>query len=267
MGTREGKSRRTGGLLARGGERLHQTCGAADRCGGGVGLCPYRRPPERHRYARVATHAAWPQHLPRRRLCPARRQRQAQERSSDAREAQRHGLPCSPSQVVVGGGGGGANGRRRRHRQRRLTLQLQRLRPHRRGCLLLTHPDARVQPWCAALAALAALPHLCEESRCCPPTHCQLLLYYALFKSAMGRHRDNYTVKHLRTQLAGAESEGTSTHAGMENSQTLGSEVLLYTEGNTPMDFALSFPPHHALDVGIRDYVKRSIFTGSRSDG
>ena len=114
---------------------------------------------------------------------------------------------------------------------------------------------------------LAAIPFLSEGCRCHPPTHCQLLLYYALFKSAMGRHRDNYTVKHLRTQLAGAESEGTSTHAGMENSQTLGSEVLLYTEGNMPMDFALSFPPSGTLDVGIKQYVKRSIFTAQLGQG
>ena len=40
--------------------------------------------------------------------------------------------------------------------------------------------DLGVQLW------LAALPHLCEESRRCPPTHCQLLFYYALFNSSMG---------------------------------------------------------------------------------
>ena len=120
---------------------------------------------------------------------------------------------------------------------------------------------------------LAAMSFLSEECRRHPPTHCQLMLYYALFNSAMGRHRDNYTIRHLRTQLAGAvESAGTSTHhhnsaAGMENSQMLGSEVLLYTEGNTPMDFALSFPPYHALHVGIRDYVKRSIFTTQLGPG
>jgi len=33
---------------------------------------------------------------------------------------------------------------------------------------------------------LAAMPHLCEASRAAPPTHCQLLLYYTLFNSAIG---------------------------------------------------------------------------------
>ena len=77
---------------------------------------------------------------------------------------------------------------------------------------------------------LAAMPYLCEESRRSPPTHCQLLLYYVLFGSRMGRHRDNYTVRHLRAMLDGDSAAG-STHACMENSQRMGSEVLLYTEG------------------------------------
>ena len=47
---------------------------------------------------------------------------------------------------------------------------------------------------------LAALPHLCEESRCCPPTHCQLLFYYTLFNSAMGElSRDTPTTRRWRT--------------------------------------------------------------------
>ena len=114
---------------------------------------------------------------------------------------------------------------------------------------------------------LAAMPYLAEECRHHPPTHCQLILYYCLFNSRMGRHRDNYTVRHLRAQLAGDESEGTSTHAGMENSQRLGSDVLLYSAGNTPMEFALSFPPCNSLDVGIHQYIKRNIFTPQLGPG
>ena len=93
-----------------------------------------------------------------------------------------------------------------------------------------------------------------------PPTHCQLLLYYVLFQSCMGRHRDNYTVRHLRALLQEGTAAG-STHGNMENSQRLGSEVLLYTEGTTPMDFTLSFPPGTSLDTGIQNYACRSVFT------
>ena len=84
---------------------------------------------------------------------------------------------------------------------------------------------------------LAAMPYLSDACKRNPPTHCQLLLYYALFGSAMGRHRDNYTVRHLKAMLEGGSASG-STHADMENSQRIGSEVLLYTEGSTPMEFA-----------------------------
>jgi hypothetical protein len=115
---------------------------------------------------------------------------------------------------------------------------------------------------------LAAMPYLCEESRRNPPTHCQLLLYYRLFRSAMGRHRDNYTVRHLRAMLEGGEAvEAGSTHASMENSQRMGSEVLLYTEGTDPMDFTLSFPPSDNLGTDIRNYVRSGVFTVSLGHG
>lgn len=114
---------------------------------------------------------------------------------------------------------------------------------------------------------LAAMPYLCEESRSHPPTHCQLLLYYVMLKSCMGRHRDNYTVHHLRSQLSGQEYAGSPAHAGMENSQRMGSEVLLYTEGNTSMDFVLSFPPFQSLDADIHDYVRRKVFTAPLGAG
>ena len=107
------------------------------------------------------------------------------------------------------------------------------------------------------------MPYLSVESRRNPPTHCQLLLYYVLFASAMGRHRDNYTVRHLKAMLDGESSAGSTqnTAAGMENSQRIGSEVLVYTEGTAPMDFILSFPRADGLTDGIRSYVKTSVFT------
>ena len=113
---------------------------------------------------------------------------------------------------------------------------------------------------------LAAMPYLCEASRRNPPTHCQLLLYYVLFNSSMGRHRDNYTVRHLRAMLDGEAAAG-STSAGMENSQRLGSEVLLYTEGSAPMDFTLTFPQPDDLYGDIKTYVKRAAFVIPLSRG
>ena len=113
---------------------------------------------------------------------------------------------------------------------------------------------------------LAAMPYLSDACKRNPPTHCQLLLYYALFGSAMGRHRDNYTVRHLKAMLEGGSASG-STHAALENSQRIGSEVLLYTEGSTPMEFALSFPPLRDLHADIQDYLIRPAFTARLGSG
>ena len=55
--------------------------------------------------------------------------------------------------------------------------------------------------------------------------------------------------------LAGQQGPEGSTHAGQENSQRIGSEVLLYTEGSTPMDFALSFPESGMEGIDIDKYI------------
>ena len=55
--------------------------------------------------------------------------------------------------------------------------------------------------------------------------------------------------------------EAGSTHAGQENSQRVGSEVLLYTEGDTAMDFLLSFPPSDDLGCDIDAYITRTATT------
>ena len=68
--------------------------------------------------------------------------------------------------------------------------------------------DVRCAPMPAPVFALgvqlwlAAMPYLCEESRRAPPTQCQLLLYYVQLRSSMGRHRDNYTVRHARAMCS-----------------------------------------------------------------
>ena len=76
-----------------------------------------------------------------------------------------------------------------------------------------------------------------------------------------GRHHDNYTIRHTRAQLQGQAGPEGSTHAGQENSQCIGSEVLLYSKGNTGMDFALNFPPLDDPGCDIHDYITRNVFT------
>lgn len=67
--------------------------------------------------------------------------------------------------------------------------------------------------------------------------------------------------------LEGTAGDAGSTHAGQENSQRIGSEVLLYTEGDTAMDFRLSFPPCEDLGCDIADYITRTALTVRLSKG
>ena len=110
----------------------------------------------------------------------------------------------------------------------------------------------------------ASYPFLTEVSRASPPTGCQLLLYYMLFGSCIGRHRDNYNTQHLHSVMDGAVPVGCiqdgSHHGGDANSQTLGSNVLIWTEGDADMSFCLSFPPASNLKAPVCDYVVHPIF-------
>ena len=67
--------------------------------------------------------------------------------------------------------------------------------------------------------------------------------------------------------LVGEEGQAGSTHAAQENSQRIGSEVLLYTEGDTAMDFRFSFPGCDDLGCDIHDYITRTALTVRLSKG
>jgi len=110
----------------------------------------------------------------------------------------------------------------------------------------------------------AAYEFLTDLSRACPPTGCQLLLYYSLFQSAIGRHRDNYTSQQMVAVINGERRisqllEG-SHHGGDANSQVTGSNVLIWTEGPADMQFCLSFPPRDDLGANRDEYVIHPTF-------
>ena len=69
----------------------------------------------------------------------------------------------------------------------------------------------------------------------------------------MGRHRDNYNSSHFDAVVSGkkrvAELQDGSHHGGDANSQLVGSSVLVWTEGDADMTFALSFPPKAAASL------------------
>ncbi len=89
----------------------------------------------------------------------------------------------------------------------------------------------------------ACWPYLTEISRRCPPTHCQMLFYYGAFKSHIGQHRDNSNTQYIKNITSGKFHNRTG-HAsgGGENSQILGSNVLVLTVGNKPMLFKFKYP-------------------------
>ena len=91
---------------------------------------------------------------------------------------------------------------------------------------------------------VACWPYLSPISRRSPPTHMQLLFYYYILKAAMGRHRDNSSAADIEKCVNG-EQLGTAGHAsgGAENSQMIGSNVMVFTLGTCPMTFTLAFPP------------------------
>ncbi len=89
----------------------------------------------------------------------------------------------------------------------------------------------------------ACWPFLTEISRRCPPTHCQLLFYYGAFKSHIGQHRDNSNIQYIKNIISGKNHKRIG-HAsgGGENSQILGSNVLVLTVGSKPMLFKFKYP-------------------------
>ena len=100
-------------------------------------------------------------------------------------------------------------------------------------------------------------PLLTPASQEVEPNGCQLLLYYVLFKGAIGRHRDNYNHQMMEAVVHGERQledlvEG-SHHGGDQNSQKTGSNVLVWTEGDADMRFALSFPT--TKDSKVPGYV------------
>ena len=89
----------------------------------------------------------------------------------------------------------------------------------------------------------ACWPYLTEISRRNPPTHCQILFYYGALKSKMGFHRGNSNIHFIKNVVKG-KFQSLSGHpsGGGENSQMIGSNVLVLTIGNKPMRFVFKHP-------------------------
>lgn len=123
----------------------------------------------------------------------------------------------------------------------------------------LMPPDVRALMHSAHNLARAT-GQLSPQCAASTPTACQLMMYYTAFKSSVGRHRDNFCKEHLVQYCSGVDllNEMTSGHSasGDQNSQILGSDVLLWTDGNAPMSLMLSFPdPEKSVDQDRKEYI------------
>jgi hypothetical protein len=112
-------------------------------------------------------------------------------------------------------------------------------------------------------------PYLTDISRKRPPNGMQVLFYYGLFNSKMGKHRDNYDKRNLNQLLQGKDLIPKNDHwKGAKNSQVHGSNVLVYTTGNRPMIFQFSFPKSMKNLSDSRDkYVTDAKFQFELSNG
>ena len=92
------------------------------------------------------------------------------------------------------------------------------------------------------LAARHVLSDVCASSG---PNHCQLLGYYGLFNSKIGRHKDDHELATLYKVLFGHATveEGVNTSKG---AMVPGSDVLIYSTGPLPMLFSWCFSPTNA---------------------
>ena len=93
------------------------------------------------------------------------------------------------------------------------------------------------------------------------PNSVQLLLYYTAFSSKIGRHRDNYNVRHVRRMLLQGNldaRDGGTPMGSEENSQLLHSDVIIYSMGNAEMAFKMSFPPPgQEFTATLKEHVTR----------
>ena len=98
--------------------------------------------------------------------------------------------------------------------------------------------------------------YLTEVSRKSPPTHCQTLFYYGALKSKIGHHRDNFNVKFIQNVISGkAVTLNGHPSGGGENSQIVGSNVLVLTMGSRPMKFTFRFPSRGNVQGNRKTYT------------
>ena len=124
------------------------------------------------------------------------------------------------------------------------------LLPFYRNPTRLTEDHAICSPWPAPVQALRdfchqlAYPYLGPLSRANKQDHVEVKIYYTMFKSKIGKHRDNFTGDQLYQYFSTGTHpfDPASTAERAKRGQLQGSDFMIWTMGNAPMVWTVSFP-------------------------
>ena len=85
-------------------------------------------------------------------------------------------------------------------------------------------------PWCS------------KYTRENPPNAFQQLFYHRVLGKYMGDHRDNFGGTAIKRMIKGETPfVSGATVGGCENSQVIGSSVIIFTKGNCPMTLVFKY--------------------------
>jgi hypothetical protein len=124
------------------------------------------------------------------------------------------------------------------------------LLPFYRNPTRLTEDDAICSPWPAPVQALRdfchqlAYPYLGPLSRAYKQDHLEVKIYYTIFKSKIGNHRDNFTGDQLYQYFSSGTHpfDPASTAKRAKRGQLQGSDFVIWTMGNAAMVWSVTFP-------------------------
>ena len=114
-----------------------------------------------------------------------------------------------------------------------------------------------------------AWPWLTIDSRREPPNMIQTLVYNAMSGTIMRMHRDN-SRKNSITRMKNGQLpyDENATYAGVKNSQKYGSNVIVYTMGNSPMSMVFAYPnPLLPVDQDTKKYIEHQCLSFPLGDG
>ena len=128
------------------------------------------------------------------------------------------------------------------------------LLPFYRNPTRLTEDHAICSPWPAPVQALRdfchqlAYPYLGPVSRAKKQDHVEVKIYYTMFKSKIGKHRDNFTSDQLYQYFSSGTHpfDPTSTAERAKRGQLQGSDFMIWTTGTSPMEWTISFPKNRS---------------------